>query len=121
MIRSRHPDLGTEGNLKTLGYWASRYDIGPASLPDPQNYVDESWDPDERDLIVRYLEAGKKHAQWRGMSSCRFCDCRNGSACLTDGTYVWPQGLSHYLREHAVRPPPGVRGPRPVFRPVVKP
>lgn len=38
-------------------------------------------------------------------SSCRFCGEGNGSACLTDGTYVWPGGFAHYLLNHAVRPP----------------
>eukprot|EP00904_Undaria_pinnatifida_P009632 jgi/Undpi1/579/HiC_scaffold_10.g04043.m1 len=28
-----------------------------------------------------------------------------GCCTLTDGTYVWPEGLAHYLSEHAVRPP----------------
>ena len=28
-----------------------------------------------------------------------------GCCTLTDGTYVWPEGLAHYVSEHAVRPP----------------
>ena len=30
-----------------------------------------------------------------------------GCCTLTDGTYVWPEGLAHYVSEHAVRPPEG--------------
>ncbi|CAM9418991.1 unnamed protein product [Scytosiphon promiscuus] len=28
-----------------------------------------------------------------------------GCTTLTDGKYVWPEGLAHYITEHAVRPP----------------
>lgn len=28
-----------------------------------------------------------------------------GCTTLTDGKYVWPEGLAHYISEHAVRPP----------------
>lgn len=28
-----------------------------------------------------------------------------GCCTLTDGKYVWPEGLAHYIAEHAVRPP----------------
>jgi hypothetical protein len=29
----------------------------------------------------------------------------NGAGEWTDGVYLWPEGLSHYVREHAVRLP----------------
>jgi hypothetical protein len=41
-----------------------------------------------------------------GYSTCRICgDYRNGDRELTDGVYLWPQGLAHYVREHQVRLP----------------
>jgi hypothetical protein len=40
-----------------------------------------------------------------GYSECRLCGARNGSLELTDGVYVWPDGLSHYVRQHSVRLP----------------
>ena len=34
------------------------------------------------------------------------CDNRgNGSLELTDGTYVWPEGLAHYVEQHGVKLP----------------
>ena len=29
----------------------------------------------------------------------------NGNLDLTDGVYLWPEGLAHYVREHDVRLP----------------
>jgi hypothetical protein len=59
----------------------------------------------KREAVTSHLNAGRIHARWRGLSSCRLCGVHNGSTCLTDGTYVWPSGFSHYIREHNVRPP----------------
>lgn len=73
--------------------------------PDPMQYVDDSWDAEMRSRTVTHLEAGSLVNQYRGISRCRFCDAHNGSAELTDGTYCWPEGLGHYVREHSVRLP----------------
>jgi hypothetical protein len=40
-----------------------------------------------------------------GYSRCRICGKDNGAAEYTDGTYVWPEGLAHYIYDHAVRLP----------------
>ena len=36
---------------------------------------------------------------------CRICGQENGALELTDGTWCWPDGLAHYLRDHDVRLP----------------
>ena len=52
-------------------------------------------------VIIDYLENGEILEAWRGFSGCRICGfVPNGSRCLTDGVYQWPQGLAHYVREH---------------------
>lgn len=51
----------------------------------------------ERDFVVRAC---------MGYSPCRLCDLTtNGNLELSDGVYVWPQGLAHYLTARHVRPP----------------
>lgn len=41
-----------------------------------------------------------------GYSPCRLCGlASNGNLDLTDGTYIWPEGLAHYVLEHSVRLP----------------
>ena len=99
MILDRHPD-GIEPSSRAIGYWRS---LIRKHLPDPHDYVDPSWDPAEREAVARYLDAGRHVIEWRGISMCRFCGKMNGSACLGDGSFVWPRGLSHYVRKHDVR------------------
>jgi len=73
--------------------------------PDPARFVDVSWDAEARRRTVRHLESGALVNQYRGISTCRFCDQDNGSAEITDGIYCWPEGLAHYVRQHEVRLP----------------
>ncbi len=86
-----------------IGYWK-------ASLNDEYPFAQEveaSLAPDTRDAIAAYLEAGARFEQYRGYSHCRYgCHGQNGSAELWDGTWVWPDGLAHYIREHRVSLPP---------------
>lgn len=61
------------------------------------------WDAGTKARVVGHLKAGREHESWRGWSACRLCGKpNNGSRCLTDGTWVWPEGLAHYVDEHDV-------------------
>jgi hypothetical protein len=88
--------------LTVIGYWRS---TSEPQWPDPNEFVDEAWDNAEREAVASYLEGGRVPGIQLGYSRCRLCGCENGCAELTDGTYLWPEGLSHYVREHAVRLP----------------
>jgi hypothetical protein len=95
--------------MKKIGFWW-RSDFGHlkeyANLPKAQDHVDATWDADERSLVAAYLlDEQFENESYRGMSQCRFCGCFNGSRDYTDGTYLWPQGLAHYLIAHEVKPP----------------
>jgi len=89
--------------LIAIGYWFSNDE---PELPMPQNFIDTSISLSERLQLVNYLKKGKRLHEWMGYSHCRF-GCKIpvheiGNACLTDGTYLWPEGLSHYIAEHEV-------------------
>ena len=90
--------------LILLGYWD-----GPEateSWPDVRHFVDQSWDEQERDFIVGYLRMGWVVWAYMGYSICRICGkADNGDLELSDGTYLWPNGLGHYVAEHGVRLP----------------
>ncbi len=92
-----------------IGFWAQVPPNHPASvegdLPWPSEFYTPNWDDDERLKIAVYLDSGKEHAAYKGWSTCRLCGIMNGSTELTDGKYLWPQGYSHYIREHKIRPP----------------
>lgn len=89
--------------LRVIGYWAGPDTTG--SWPSPVDFVDLGWDPDDRDYVATYLAEGRVVWGFMGYSPCRFCGKENGDLELSDGTYLWPSGLAHYLTEHGVRLP----------------
>jgi hypothetical protein len=91
--------------VRLIGYWCE--DRSPESdrWPDPRDLIDESWSNQERELVARYFERGFKPWAFMGLSGCRLCGQVNGSAEFTDGVYLWPEGLAHYVREHSVKLP----------------
>lgn len=101
-------------DLKKVGFWtdSARYGWpygGPTGdgLPDPRLLANQEWMKDQREAIIQYLEAGKTQNTCKGVSYCRF-DCGEtnmGHRDFTDGVYLWPEGLSHYVRKHHVALP----------------
>lgn len=89
--------------VRTLGFW---HGPGEPPLPHPADLVDPHWDSVERELVIRHLREGWIVSWCMGSSSCRLCGKPdNGSTELSDGYYLWPEGLPHYLEAHQVRLP----------------
>lgn len=89
--------------LILIGYWD-----GPDadhSWPAPEGFVDSCWDETERDLVASFLRRGFVARAFMGYSECRMCGKKNGDLELSDGLFVWPEGLAHYVAKHEVRPP----------------
>jgi hypothetical protein len=72
-------------------------------LPWPGDLVDVVQDYRILERVALYLDNGYISARYRGWSNCRLCGEHVGSKDKSDGVYVWPDGLSHYLRIHKVR------------------
>jgi len=89
--------------MKIIGYWIRS--LSDDDFPPPQELITDC-DASTRNAIAEYLDAGLEFAAYRGVSWCRFfCDHPMGNRELTDGEWVWPEGLSHYVRDHNVRLP----------------
>jgi hypothetical protein len=89
--------------LKAIGYWTT--DLNDEVRPLPQELLGVMPAEDRARLAV-YLANGMHYMAYLGQSWCRF-DCgidraHMGSKDLSDGTWVWPEGLSHYVREHNI-------------------
>ena len=97
------PDPHVEQPVVAIGYWGDASDPG---LPNPDPFVDASWAPDERDMVISFLDEGRP-VGWMATpaTACAFCDELSGPGDRTDGVYVWPAGLSHTLESHQVRLP----------------
>ncbi|MFN8022238.1 MAG: hypothetical protein U0Q03_11985 [Acidimicrobiales bacterium] len=89
--------------LIAVGYW-----LGPQApgWPDVRDFVDEFTSLEGRSQLADALDDATP-TDWAcmGYSMCRICGARNGSGERTNGQFVWPEGLGHYVREHAVRLP----------------
>lgn len=89
--------------MKVIGYWITS--LVDDEFPPPQELVID-YVPEIRQRIADYLDAGATFEVYRGVSWCRFfCGHPGHNTELTDGQWVWPADLSHYVRDHSVRLP----------------
>jgi len=86
-----------------LGYWIETLSGSP--FPAPQECVGE-YSKEIRDKITDYLDSNRPTDRYRGYSWCRFgcgaSPATMGAGEFTDGVWIWPEGLSHYVRHHSV-------------------
>ena len=109
--KDKRPSFRETGHM--IGLWTMAADNpdGLLGFPHPASLVDLTWEAERRDRIVAYLRSGHTRARFMGHSFCRFEDCdhdeRNalGSTDLTDGLWIWPEGLWHYVADHGIRLP----------------
>ncbi|MFZ2642479.1 MAG: hypothetical protein WA117_15900 [Verrucomicrobiia bacterium] len=108
--------------LKLIGFWSG----GPETIKDPNGggykivlkseswidpacLVDENCQSEVRPLLVSYLKKGRKYASYMGYSFCRFAggppNEEMGDSELTDGVWLWPEGLWIYVDKYKVRLP----------------
>jgi hypothetical protein len=92
--------------LKLLGYWKNNYKENE-KYPNPNKFLSSQfWDDIykkyyiHKDYIVTYLDGGIRLNHYRGFSTCRICSDILGSCERTDYVYIWPDKLSHYVKEH---------------------
>ncbi len=92
--------------LEAVGYWFN--DLAPSGYPRPQRLVG-AWRPEPQAIVLAHLRSGVVFESYRGRSFCRFsCGAppkAMGHRDLTDGVWVWPEGLAHYVEVHSVRLP----------------
>lgn len=90
-------------NLKQVGYWWSEY---YPDLPQPKP---ETLDPKDKKALLAYLRGGEVLMRYMGQAHCRLFGQHNcaskhldGTADMTDRTWIWPEALPHYLEVHNV-------------------
>ena len=92
--------------LQAVGYWFN--DLAPSGYPRPQALIGR-WRKATRARVIAYLRAGALFESYGAPSFCRFACGATGKTMghrdLFDGTWVWPEGLAHYVEAHDVRLP----------------
>ncbi len=94
-------------SLPSMGYWKED-SLSPRGQLKVE--VDQHVAPmTKREIraLVAYLDAGIEGINWRGLANCRVCNLTLCSRCLISPDKRWrfPEGWSHYVVEHSVRPP----------------
>ncbi len=98
----------TNGHIE--GYWAppARY---PTPVPSLVPWTGRQEFVDKLARVEQWASDMGHVAQFRGMSNCRLCGEMNGfrqysvpSARVEGKRLVWPEGLLHYVKDHAVLP-----------------
>ncbi|MEK6833230.1 MAG: hypothetical protein AABY32_04230 [Nanoarchaeota archaeon] len=95
-----------ENKIQIVGYW-NNYQPTPDGLIAvgdyiwPQELISEN-KIENMEQIVHYLLNGNKAVGYMGFSGCRICNKHLGSYDYTDGTWMWPEKLEHYVSEHNV-------------------
>ena len=101
MLEDYHNGMDNVISLKEVGFWKDSGDdrIDPRMLP--------KMDPNLH--ILTYLKNGFCLGEYTGYSHCRFecgvSDYEMGNKDLTDGVYIWPEGLIHYIEQHNISLP----------------
>jgi len=90
--------------LEAIGWW---YDPNEPACrdPKPEQCVIE-WEEEYKARVLSYLKQGCLALAFLGYDSCRFncgvADSIIGSKEFTDGKFVWPESLVHYIEVHNV-------------------
>jgi hypothetical protein len=87
-----------------VGYWDAPW-CARLALPRPDGLIRVGWRLSERDKIANYLRHGVPINSFGGFATCRLCDEVLGTRDLTDGEWVWPERLEHYITDHDVTLP----------------
>ncbi|RZS99729.1 hypothetical protein [Aquimarina brevivitae] len=81
-----------------LNYILTDDELVKSSLIERQNY--------NLDQIINYLDKGGKVSTVSSKRQCEFCGKIAGSInYYTDGNWVWPEWLKHYISDHAINLP----------------
>ena len=93
-----------EKGLIKIGFWWDDNEED-RQYPKVEQFIDNNLSAEEKKKIVVYLKKGRCVNQYLGFSGCRICGKRNGNSEFTDGRFLYPEGLIHYITEHNVRIP----------------
>jgi len=89
---------------RMVGYWDAPW-CASLRLPRPDGLIRVGWRLSERDKIAEYLRRGVPIHSFCGFARCRLCDEVLGTKDLTDGEWVWPERLEHYITHHDITLP----------------
>ncbi len=91
--------------LRLIGYWNGGLSSENDIWPDPKDFVSAMLPLDKQKILSYFESAIQMPYAAGGVSKCRFCDKGVGNREFTDGKFLWPEGLPHYVDDHSVKLP----------------
>jgi len=89
--------------MRYIGRWIGS--LKDTVYPPPHELAGE-YDRATQSIVVDYLINGHVLCAYRGFASCLYgCNYSDGYAELTDGKWVWPCDLAHYVDTHSILVP----------------
>jgi hypothetical protein len=96
-------DSATQMSVRSIGFWINS--LKDTDRIPPQELVRPLPD-DVRRIVSDYLDQGEAARSYRSSLECRFhCGHSVHHRELSDGRWVWPADLGHYVRDHGVALP----------------
>ena len=93
--------------------WWGYFDVQPSpQLPSLDEISDPDWKVENIERIIRYLQKSPVYIVCIGKPEIWICDICGGlvskdnSLHLSDGTWVWPSGIEHFICRHSLVLPP---------------
>ncbi len=89
--------------MRAVGYWVSEEKL---NFPHPEKFVGAYSSQALKERCLGIFAREMSISSDGDISQCRF-ECgvsphEIGSKCLTDGFWLWPEGLAHYVSAHDV-------------------
>lgn len=84
------------------GIWADS-DDPTSEFPSLQSAIDRSWNQPDKGQLVRYLSQAPIAVAGGAIMTCRLCTSQVPMTTFqSDGIWLWPKGLVHYVVQHFV-------------------
>ena len=71
--------------------------------------LDPSWktdNPEEYEAVLKYINKPDRWQGHNGFAKCKVCGRKNGNRDHFRDGFMYPQGYTHYLTDHGIKPPP---------------
>ena len=90
-----------------VGFWAPGTDEEGFMYPPIEHFILRGWyksHNQDLETLLSYLSRGRVHKTHRNARRCLLCGKDLGNETMTDGVWLWPAGLAHYIEAHDVLP-----------------
>lgn len=92
--------------LRQEGFWCEQEEKDYLFKEFPYPQGNQMKQDDIAEFLSKLMKVEKKAKTftYMGFSKCRICEKVNGTKTYYTDLFAWPEGYSHYIQEHGVKP-----------------